>query len=1607
MTETARIRLEAEDAASPTIRSVAASLTALVGSAAALAGVSFGFGAGLTNGLKFNSMLEDSATGMAAVIAANQRLVDSNGAVVSGTRALEYALAQAGRAQQALKKDALETSFSFAELVTTFQSAVGPGLAAGIQGLDRVREVAVAAAKAMQALQIPAYQGAQEIRALFSGEQGPDNRLNQVLRITKAEIDAVKKSGADLAQFYLDKLQPYTDAAAASTKNLSVMVSNLGDAIDQSLGQATKPIFDALKGAAGGLNIGAAQEGLNEIGRDVAGLVREFAPLLQSVGMLVVAIAKAGAAFLSSFGPIAPALKVIIDFAALIIDKFGEWIIVIWLAQKAYLALAAAAALSNAASAAAGAKAAVVALWASVVATYQAVLGLSAAMATAAAGGVAAALAVAAAWAAVGLVIAGVVYAAILAKEAWDANKAAQASAAALTDTTAMAMDRLVAKFPEAKTEVEALRVKMAQATSPEAVMALNKEFTALQRTYVTLGNTVKETPVVPPIDPKIADDMAAMTLKLKQSIELLGTPDALKPMVAARQAGEALIAQIKKDFPEGAAKAALLGLAAQEMGKKIAEATQKYNAEAAIKAFDEIEQAMASRDASQKAFNETLEEQAKAAARVTDEVGQEIEAFELIEAEQLKIVEGQRLWNDELDRLGATGFASVRKMREAYQDAAAAILDNPNSSAAQGITAGMLQVFADIPTAAQSAATAVRSIWGGMARAFDDLFFNVLTGRLDSLKDVLKGFADTILKSVSNYLSDLLQRYISTLMQAQGKSALPMSKTYGADGSVIGGGGSSGGGLDGVLGGAAVGLGVGSVVGQFGNDAGYGSTGALAGGVIGGILATTVLNAVVAGMISTITSGVITGAAAGTAAGPVGALIGAIVGLAIGILATPNTEVRVPFQGDRLNSSQRNLTRGVAGNIGGFISDLAKAGGFDSDARGAMAGAANDIMTWFFKNMNFSAYAGSREDLDKDIALLFTDVIPRELLHQMFGNRANSELGNPGYAGITGATRYDDSVNYGAPITKMLLELGVSVEKVRDLSRMIDSTDPKKFMEFLSAFVEVVAGFKDLQDKFSMNADELVGEIRRDSSKTALDALKERVGDIKDIFNAISLYSESEQVEKGKEALNIAREFFSQVKAYAAQLIQAGDAFAASVAGQLARMRDMFKNREWIADDLRRGITDIMFGSYETGSGSMIGVSPEKGMALAQQAQQYIQQLFDILAQRLADIAGLSRDIEGLRARFGMSRADREFEAAGGNQSLGVAGLANMAAAIQRKIAEAQTLTGDAQLNKIAEIRDAAGEMYDYHLQLLRSIREGILDITRSIDEQIRGIKWDAVTRSYEEAVRKMNEATDPAEAARYKAEAESIRAGQVDELQAQYEALMAQIATSSDPEEIRRLTTQAQGIIRQYLGLFSGPEVDPATRAAAEAEAERLLIELRARSVASLEALGDAVEDLIDDMVPGLNTVGAALTTQMNAVKAEMELLAARLLLLNERVQRFVDMGVTNATNQMNLLAPVIAAARTTFTEFSGEVAGGTTSVDDFGDAVDTAGGKVDRFGRSLDRVAGLLDGLFTGGGAGSGPPNTGPTGGGTNGGASGNLLGETLALIRREPSLMRSYT
>ncbi len=235
---------------------LAAGFTALIGSigglAAALVAVTaVGLTPLLAAGLAYNSQMEQTKIGIAAIIASLGELRDANGRVLEGTEALTAALALADDQLQKLKVDAINTTATFGEIAPAFQQAIGPGLAAGLN-LDEIRRITVNIVQAASAIGLPAHQIAQEVRAILEGSININARLANTLLITGKMVKDWKDQNV-LAQELRNRLGQFDGAGQLAAKSLSGLTSNLKEALEVFQGFATVRAFDRVKEQLSGL----------------------------------------------------------------------------------------------------------------------------------------------------------------------------------------------------------------------------------------------------------------------------------------------------------------------------------------------------------------------------------------------------------------------------------------------------------------------------------------------------------------------------------------------------------------------------------------------------------------------------------------------------------------------------------------------------------------------------------------------------------------------------------------------------------------------------------------------------------------------------------------------------------------------------------------------------------------------------------------------------------------------------------------------------------------------------------------------------------------------------------------------------------------------------------------------------------------------------------------------------------------------------------------------------------------------------------------------------------------------------------------------------------
>lgn len=200
-------------------------------------------------GYAFNQTIEDTRVGIAGLIYAMNEFTDTTGAVVTGQKAFDAALRVSEAVQDRLRIAGLETAATFEQLVKAYSQAYVPALEAGFDE-KKVVSFTVAVTQAATAMRIPLDMLGEEVRSILSGTMGGRTTLLKPLMdaagLTNEKIASLRKEGK-LYEAVMKALEGSTIAAAEASKNFSVMLSNLKDALSQALGTGLAAGFEQTK----------------------------------------------------------------------------------------------------------------------------------------------------------------------------------------------------------------------------------------------------------------------------------------------------------------------------------------------------------------------------------------------------------------------------------------------------------------------------------------------------------------------------------------------------------------------------------------------------------------------------------------------------------------------------------------------------------------------------------------------------------------------------------------------------------------------------------------------------------------------------------------------------------------------------------------------------------------------------------------------------------------------------------------------------------------------------------------------------------------------------------------------------------------------------------------------------------------------------------------------------------------------------------------------------------------------------------------------------------------------------------------------------------------
>lgn len=236
-------------------------------------------------GISFNSQMESAALGISSVLAATQQIADMDGRRLDGQEKLNAAISLSRGIMNDIQIMGLETTATTKELVSGFQTLLGPAAEAGLT-IKQTEQFVIGMVQAFGGIGIEMNQLSAEGRSLLDGTISPmQDRLATVLGISGEMVREWKQQGT-LFENLNTKLQAFRLAGAETAKTWAGLSSNMEEAIDLFAGKNTEGIFE---GAKKGMSSIVAmmfdlKEGSVELGPGVQNIAAGFQSISNDIG---------------------------------------------------------------------------------------------------------------------------------------------------------------------------------------------------------------------------------------------------------------------------------------------------------------------------------------------------------------------------------------------------------------------------------------------------------------------------------------------------------------------------------------------------------------------------------------------------------------------------------------------------------------------------------------------------------------------------------------------------------------------------------------------------------------------------------------------------------------------------------------------------------------------------------------------------------------------------------------------------------------------------------------------------------------------------------------------------------------------------------------------------------------------------------------------------------------------------------------------------------------------------------------------------------------------------------------------------------------------------
>ncbi|MBL0721656.1 MAG: hypothetical protein JJV88_03650, partial [Sulfurovum sp.] len=210
-------------------------------------------------GVELNKIIENNSYGLAALIASNTNLVDSQGEVQSSSNKFRESLALSQRTMLDIRSAAKETSATFPELTAVFQQAIGfafkmdKGFGNSTQGIiDNTIKIISSLTNMGSSIGMSAELMLEETRSLFSGDVSRDSKLAILLFGTPSAANKAMKDARHnvngVFNLLQEKLKMFENLKYIDTYQRAM--DKLKAGYQEMMMTASEPLFQDIKTAA-------------------------------------------------------------------------------------------------------------------------------------------------------------------------------------------------------------------------------------------------------------------------------------------------------------------------------------------------------------------------------------------------------------------------------------------------------------------------------------------------------------------------------------------------------------------------------------------------------------------------------------------------------------------------------------------------------------------------------------------------------------------------------------------------------------------------------------------------------------------------------------------------------------------------------------------------------------------------------------------------------------------------------------------------------------------------------------------------------------------------------------------------------------------------------------------------------------------------------------------------------------------------------------------------------------------------------------------------------------------------------------------------------------